>query len=302
MHSQFAKLMIKKSFSYIGIFFLNFLSLLPTSLLYFFAALLYYPLYYLLGYRKKIVRENLINSFPEKSIDEIVKIEKAYYRYFTRLVLETIKMASISESEIKKRVKFNNLEVIEQHVKNEQSILACTGHYCNWEWGMLAISLTLCPQSYVIFKPINNKLFDCWFYKIRTRFGNRFIAMKQTLRVLASTKNELTMFCFANDQTPVGHEIQYCLPFLNQRTPVLLGLEKIALQTNRPVIYFKMKPIKKGYYEIDCETICDDPGKTTERQITNMSFNILEKMIKENPAYWLWSHRRWKHSKHEKAG
>ncbi|NRF37817.1 lysophospholipid acyltransferase family protein [Pedobacter foliorum] len=290
--------MIKKTFSYIGIFFLNFLSLLPTPLLYFFAAVLYYPLYYIVGYRKKVVRKNLTNSFPNKSIEEIITIEKDYYKHFARLVLETIKMASISQSELAKRVKLNNLELVAEHVKNNQSILACTGHYCNWEWGMLALSQALAFQNYVIYKPLNNKLFDSWFYKMRTKFGNRFIAMRQTLRTLAATRNELTMFCFANDQTPAGNEIQYWLPFLNQETPVLLGLEKIAMQTNRPVVYFKMKHIKTGYYEVDCETICLDPSKTAEHQITDMSFNILENMINENPAYWLWSHRRWKHNKH----
>lgn len=287
--------MIKKGFSDIGIFFLNFLSLLPLSVLHFFATLSYYLLYYIVGYRKRIVRENLVNSFPEKNLQQILKIEKQYFKYLSTLMFEVIKMSSISESELRRRVKFNNLATLEAYFKNGGSVLGCTGHYCNWEWGMLALGMYMSATGYVIYKPVNNEAYGTWFNKMRTKFGNKFIPMRQTLRALVNSKDESTMFCFASDQTPTRAEARYWINFLNQPTAVLMGLEKIALQTNRPVIYFKMKLIKRGYYEIDCVSICDRPSETSEHEITDLSFKFLENLIKEEPAYWLWSHRRWKH-------
>ncbi|WP_316821974.1 lysophospholipid acyltransferase family protein [Pedobacter gandavensis] len=286
--------MIKKSFSHIGVVFLSFFSLLPTQFLYIISAFCYYILYYLVGYRKKVVRENLVNSFPEKSIKEIIHIEKRFFRYFADLAVEVIKMSSISEKEVLKRVKFKNLHLVEAHFNKGESVLACTGHYGNWEWGMLALGLQLSKTSYVIYKPLNNKIFDNWFLKMRSKYGNVCVPMRQTLRMLTSKKDEPSMFCFASDQSPVRGEAHYWLNFLNQDTSALLGLEKIALQTNRPIFYFKLTYLKRGYYEVECVPICPVPKETKEHEITDTHFRFLEKIINEDPSYWLWSHRRWK--------
>ncbi|MEJ7559412.1 MAG: lysophospholipid acyltransferase family protein [Pedobacter sp.] len=287
--------MIKKSFSYIGISFLNFLSLFPLSFLHVLAKGGYYLIYYVFGYRRLVVRQNLTNSFPAKSALEIVAIEKTFYRYLADLIVEVIKLSSISESALLKRVKFNNLELVEDYLKTGQSVLACTGHYGNWELGMVALGLRLKSTAYVIYKPLSNATFDKWFYKIRTSTSNFFIPMRQTLRSIASTRNMLTMYCFAGDQTPVKDEARVWVDFLNQPTPVLQGIEKIALQTNRPVIYFNMQLVRKGYYEVDCYLIAKKPSETKEGEITRRNFETLERIINNEPAYWLWSHRRWKH-------
>lgn len=287
--------MIKKSFSYIGIFFLKFLSLLPLSILYFISTVGYYVVYHLVGYRKEVVRGNLRASFPEKSEAELIRIEKQFFRYFNDLVVEVIKMSSISAKQLKKRVKYTNLHLIEAYFDKGESVLACTGHYGNWELCMLALGNELSKPEYVIYKPLHNEVFDDWFYKIRTRFGNHFIPMRQTLRSIASTRNEATMFCFAGDQTPVGTETHYWINFMNQNTPVLLGLEKIALQTNRPVFYFETKIVKRGYYEVNCIPLCMDPSTTIPHEITDRQFAFLEDTLRKAPAYWLWSHKRWKH-------
>lgn len=286
--------MIKKGFSHIGIFFLYVLSLLPLPILLFFARILYYPLYYLVGYRKKVVRENLEKSFPEKSRKEIILIEKTFYKYFADLVFEIIKMSTISKAELLKRVKFNNLAQVEAYFSKGESVLACTGHYGNWELCMLALGANLSAPEYVIYKPLSNKIFEDWFLKIRTRFGNIFVAMRQTLRMVIATKDTPTMFCFASDQTPTREEAQYTLNFLNQPTAVLLGLEKIALQTNRPIFFFDVTSVKRGYYEVDCLALCLEPKATTEHEITDLLFKFLEKRITTSPPFWLWSHRRWK--------
>ena len=286
--------MIKKGFSHISIFFLYLLSLLPFPLMYFFARLLYYPLYYLVCYRKNVVRDNLAKSFPEKSLDERIKIEKTFFKYLANLIFEIIKMTTISKSELQKRVKFNNLHHIENYFNRGESVLACTGHYGNWELCMLALGINASATEYVIYKPIQNEVFENWFHKIRTQYGNLFVAMRQTLRMVVATKDKPTMFCFASDQTPVREEIQYTLNFLNQPTAVLLGLEKIALQTNRPIFYFDVKVVKTGYYEVNCLPLCLNPKATKDHEITDLLFEFLANTIKNEPAYWLWSHRRWK--------
>lgn len=286
--------MIKKGFSHIGIFFLYILSLLPLSILFIFARLLYYPLYYVVGYRKKVVRENLHKSFPEKDLCEIIYIEKTFFKYFSDLIFEIIKMSSISKKELLKRVKFTNLDKVETYFTKGESVLACTGHYGNWELCMLALGANLSAPEYVIYKPLSNKIFENWFLKIRTRYGNIFVAMRQTLRTLIATKDTPTMFCFASDQTPTREETQYTLQFLNQPTAVLLGLEKIALQTNRPIFYFDVTSVKRGYYEVDCLLLCLEPKATNGHEITDLLFQFLAKTITHEPAYWLWSHRRWK--------
>lgn len=286
--------MILKGFSYIGTFFLYILSLLPLPILLFFARLLYYPLYHIFGYRKKVVRENLQKSFPEKSLQEIIKIEKSFFKYLADLIFEIIKLNSISEREIRKRVKFNGLAQVEEYFSRGESVLACTGHYGNWELCMLALGLNLSATEYVIYKPLSNEIFENWFQKWRTRFGNKFVPMRQTLRQIIATKAETTMYCFASDQTPVKEETQYTLQFLNQPTAVFLGLEKIALQTNRPIFYFDVIKVKRGYYEVNCLLLCEEPKATQGHEITDLLFQFLDKTIQREPAFWLWSHKRWK--------
>lgn len=286
--------MILKGFSYIGTFFLYILSLLPLPILLFFARLLYYLLYHVFGYRKKVVRENLQKSFPEKNLQEIIKIEKNFFKYLTDLIFEIIKLNSMSEREIRKRVKFNGLEQVEAYFNKSESVLACTGHYGNWELCMMALGLNLSKTAYVIYKPLSNEIFEKWFQKWRTHFGNKFVPMRQTLRQIIATKDETTMYCFASDQTPVKEETQYTLQFLNQPTAVFLGLEKIALQTNRPIFYFDVAKIKRGYYEVNCLLLCEEPKATRGHEITDLLFEFLNKTIQREPAFWLWSHKRWK--------
>lgn len=286
--------MIKKGIARIGVFILFLISLLPFQFLLFFARLLYYLVYYLIGYRKNVVRENLTNSFPKKTASEIIKIEKDYFKYLCDLIFEIIQLTSISEAELDKRVKFKGIELLNPYFERNESILACTGHYGNWELGMMALGLKINCKTLVIYKPINNKVMEDWFQNFRTKYGNIFVAMRQTLRAIATYKHEASILCFASDQSPTREESKYFLPFLNQPTPALLGLEKIAKQTNRPIFYFKVTVIKRGYYHVDILPMCLEPAKTEEFEITNLQFKYLEDIINKNPQYWLWSHRRWK--------
>ena len=286
--------MIKRGIAHVGVFFLCLISLLPLPVLYIFARLLYYLLYYVIRYRKKVVSANLSNSFPEKSAAEIIRIEKQYFKFLAELIFEIIELTTISKTTVLKRVKFSGLEQLEAHFENGASVLACTGHYGNWELGTLALGLNISAKTIVIFKPINNKIFENWFNKMRTRFGNVFVAMRQTLRCMATYKNEPSLLCFASDQSPVREESKYFLNFLNQPTAALLGVEKIAKSTNRPIYYFKVTPVKMGYYNVEVLPMCLNPANTVDGEITNLHFRFLEDIIKEKPQYWLWSHKRWK--------
>ncbi len=286
--------MIKKGFSHLGIFFLQLLSFLPMWLLFGLSNFLYYLLYYVFKYRKDVVRKNLINSFPEKELTEIIKIEKRFFRFFGDLLVETIKLHSISKKELLKRFKTTNFDKIEHYFQNGESVLACTSHYGSWEMGIVAVGLSLSHTSQVIYKPLTSKTFEKYLNGLRSRYGNKMVAMRQTARQLVATKNEINMFCFGSDQTPGRGEAHYRLDFLHQSTPVLMGLEKIAKQTNRPVFYFDLKRIKRGYYEIESIPLCLKPSESSDYEITHSFFKHLSNSIDREPALWLWSHKRWK--------
>lgn len=287
--------MFQKGLSYIGVFFLTLLSLLPLGFLYVLAAIFYILIYHVVGYRKKVVRENLSKSFPEKRPEEIAAIEKKFFKYLAALMFEVIKMRSISAKALHKRVKFKNVHLVEAYLKNNESVLFCSSHYGNYEWVCMGIGMAFSGQHYPIYKPLSNAPFDDWFLKMRSRFGNHMISMRQTIRAIQSTKNEASMFTFGSDQAPSREDSHYWTTFLHQHASVQLGIEKIAKKTNRPVFYLKIKVLKQGYYEVDCVPICLQPAETKEFEITELHTRFLEDLIREEPAYWLWSHRRWKY-------
>lgn len=268
---------------------------MPLGFLYLIADFFYLLVYHVFGYRKKVVRENLTNSFPEKSLEEIIKIEKTFFRYLTCLIVEVVKMNSISARELQKRVKFKNTDLVEAYLKNNESVLFCSSHYGNYEWVCMGIGMAFSGEHYPIYKPLSNEFFDNWFLKMRSRFGNHMIAMRQTIRTIQSTKDRPTMFTFGSDQSPSKDDMKYWTLLLNQPAAIQMGVEKIAMKTNRPVFYLRTSYVKRGYYEVDCVPICLNPKETAEFEITEAHTRFLEDFIKEEPAYWLWSHRRWKH-------
>lgn len=288
---------MKRILPHFGTFCLTSLSYLPFSVLYILADVVFLLIYHVFGYRKKVVRENLLNAFPEIEMHEIKKIKKKHYKYLASLFVEVIKMKSISKKELNKRVKFKNVDLVEAYLKNKESVLFCSSHYGNYEWVCMAIGLNFSGQHYPIYKPLSSEVFDNWFLKMRSKFGNRMVAMRQTIRAIQSSKDSASMFTFGSDQAPSKEDSKYWTTFLNQETAVQLGIEKIAIKTNRPVFYLKTKYIKQGYYEVDCVPICLHPQETKPFEITEMHTHFLEEMIKEEPSYWLWTHRRWKYKK-----
>ena len=285
---------MNRSLPGLNIFFLNLISRLPFWLLYLFADLLYIIIFYFVRYRRTVTQSNLSNAFPEKSPTERRAIEKKYYHFLADLIVESLKMNSLSAEEVRARCRLNNAEEVHKHYNEGRSVLLASGHYANWEWGNLALALGFDEKLFVIFKPLTDSAFGEYLNKMRSRFGAIMVPMKLTLRKIVELKNEKYMFGFASDQTPTRHESQYFTNFLNQPTAVFLGLEKISKTTNHPIVFLHIDRVKRGYYEYNFTTLVDDPSSTGEHEITDLHTQKLEQIIRRKPELWLWSHKRWK--------
>ena len=277
------------------------LSWLPLCVLYLFSDCIYYLLYYCIRYRRKVVRKNLVNSFPEKSLKEIIAIEKGFYAWFCDYVVETIKLRTMSAEELQKRMVFEGLETVyaDMEKNNQTFCFAYLGHYCNWEWVSTLPLWTKdklgCAQ---IYHPLENEAFNTLFVNLRGRFGSESISMSETLRRIIQLKNEKkkTLIGFLADQTPMWNSIHLWMDFLSQETPVFTGTERIAKQVNAYVCYIDITRPRRGYYhglfkpvKVDAQT-----PVTSEYPITEVYMHLLEETINRAPAYWLWSHNRWK--------
>ena len=278
------------------------ISKLPFGILYLISDALYILIFHVIGYRKKVVFKNLRNSFPEKSEVEIQQIAKKFYKKFPDLIVEAIKMASISEEEVKKRVELINPEEVDRHLNNGKGIICVTSHYSNWEWGIHRLSFMTDSPRLVIYKPLNNKDFDDVYNGIRTRFGATMVPMKQILRHIARLRNMPYFSVFVADQTPVYQDSDYYLAFLNQESLVYTGPERIAKITNNPIVFCEIIPKeKRGYYYSKFTTLVEDPSQHEPYEITHIHNKYTEELIRQKPEYWLWTHNRWKRQRKNKA-
>jgi Kdo2-lipid IVA lauroyltransferase/acyltransferase len=286
---------------YVSLPFIYLLSLLPFPLLYLFSDGLYFLLYRVLRYRRIVVRENLTHSFPEKEESEIQKIERRFYRYFCDLLLETFKTLTISSENMVKhcRLEPETLAIFNQLAAENQSVMVVMGHYGNWEWAGNTFCICCKHQLYVIYHPLSNKYFNHLAYRMRTRFGTRLIPMKDTLRDMLKNRNTLTTTAFIADQSPMPEQA-YWMNFLNQDTPVFLGIEKIALKIRYPIVYTSVKRVKRGYYRVFAEKIELPLTLQKTGTITEIHTRRLETDIRSQPENWLWTHRRWKHERPKK--
>jgi len=283
---------------YIALPFIYLISVLPFAVLYLFSDLLFLILFRCVGYRKKVVRQNLRNAFPGKTDEEINVICKAFYHNLCDFMVETFKILTISKKGILKRCKFNpeSLAVFSKYADEGKSVIMVMGHMGNWEWAGHPFSLLCRQRLVVLYHPLANKYFDRLMYRMRGRFGTRMIPMKTAFKHMLAHKNELTATVFISDQTPMP-ENAYWTTFLNQDTPVFKGTEVIAKKMNLPVVYCCVKKVKRGYYEMFTETLVENPAATGDGEISEMHTRRLERDIIAQPESWLWSHRRWKYKK-----
>lgn len=281
------------------VFLIRLVSFLPFGLLYIKSDLLAFLLYHVVRYRHRVVMINLRRSFPDKSEAEVKSIAKKFYRNFSDLILEVIKSRSITRKQFAKRISFSNYELLEDLFDRGKSVIVTMGHCGNWEWTPMQLETISRYRVFAVVKPLNDPFFEAYLKKLRTRFGTRggLIQFKNTLRTMVAQRDEMTMTIFAGDQTPTRNEINYWTTFLNQETPVYLGIEKLAKSLDCAVVFFDIQRRKRGYYNVDISLITDDPRSTEEFEITEKHVGMLEKAITEHPDNWLWSHRRWKHQK-----
>lgn len=281
-----------------GISYLH--ALLPLSVLYILSDILFPFLYYIVRYRRKLVRKNLNNSFPNYSQDKIIQIEKDFYHFLCDYYVETIKLLYISEAELKRRMVFENIELLNNVAREGKSCLLSLGHYCNWEYVPL-ISYCLDSDIYTgqIYKKLSNKDFDDFFYKIRNQFKSQNIEMRDAFRSIIKNKQEgkIMVIGFITDQRPKRYNDEYWTQFLNQNTLTLTGMERIARQFSYPVVYLDIQRVKRGHYKGVFKIITTDASIEKEYVVTEKYMRYLEGSILRDPAYWLWSHNRWKFKK-----
>lgn len=277
--------------------FVKLLSYIPFRVMYFISDILFYLVYYLFRYRRHVVRKNLTESFPEKSHSEIVRIEKKFYHFFVDMMLETCKLASISQKEIMRRLTFQNVEEVNAKMAEGKSVALYLGHYANWEWCSsipLHLSGSFVPAQ--IYHKLSNKHMDRLMQYIRERMGTACVEMRKTARYVTelSQKRQVGIIGFIADQAPRKKDIHYFLPFLNHQTPVLTGTEKLIKHYGMEVFFVRVKRVKRGYYAAEYIPMGEASRSVPDFQLTDAYFRLLEKCILEYPELYLWSHNRFR--------
>jgi KDO2-lipid IV(A) lauroyltransferase len=267
--------------------------------MYILSDIIYLLFFYVIKYRKKVVFNNLKRSFPEKSEKEIRIIGNKFYKHLCDILLEGIKGFKISKKQILKRHRLTNPGFLNDYFNRGQSVIVATAHYSNWEWGSLSGGLQTKYKLLGFYKPLANKYVDELLKKSRAKCGMSLISIFETYKTFDKHKDDVFAYILASDQSPSNYKKAYWMNFLNQETACLHGIEKYAKMFNLPVLYIHIYRIKRGYYEIEMKKILEDPSKCHEGEVTKLYMEFLEKIIKENPYQWLWSHKRWKRSREE---
>jgi Kdo2-lipid IVA lauroyltransferase/acyltransferase len=276
------------------------ISLLPFWLLQLKSGFFSFILYHVVRYRRKVVFENLHNSFPEKTEIEIKRIARKYYYNLADLFLETIKLQHLSKTQLMKRVKVSDNGLLQDLYNKRKSTLLIMGHCGNWEWASLAIAFHTNHKCYGMAKPLTDAFFNDYLIRLRTKFNpGSIVHFKRFFRMMVEKKDMLTANLMAADQTPTKSEINYWTSFLNQETAVFLGAEKISKALDMPVVFMDIQRVGRMRYEVTLSLITDTPKKTAEYEITEKHVRLLENAIHLHPENWLWSHRRWKHKRTE---
>lgn len=272
-------------------------SLLPFPLLYGLSDFLFLVFYHLTPYRKKLVLENLKRSFPEKSQKELESIRRDFYRHFGDLVVESIKTFTASRKSIERRVRLENVELLESLYRQGKSVILASGHYANWEWPALTLPFHSSHTATGIYKKLSDPFFDKLLQRSRSRFGLKLMSTREVNSFFQDHAETLCTYGFINDQSPSDPRRGHWTKFLNQDTCLLMGVETYAKKYDMPVVYADIRKERRGHYSLTYRLVTAEPLKTREFEITEACSAINESIIREQPAYWLWTHRRWKHRK-----
>ncbi len=271
------------------------ISVLPRWLFYLFSDIVFFWVYRVIGYRKKVVRSNLKLVFPDKSDAERKKIQIAFYRHMCDMFLEMVKTMNLSKAAVKKRYAVQNIEVLRE-IEKEKSILIVCAHYANWEWNV-SINNYVDAMGYAVYQPVGNKYFDRWIRNVRARWNTTLITSQDTVKTVMRNKRDgvIGIFGMVSDQSPQYHRAQYWTEFMGINVPVINGAETMARKMDLAVVFLKVSKVKRGYYKAQLIPITTSGAGTEKNEITDRFLRLTEQQIREKPEYYLWTHKRWKH-------
>lgn len=273
------------------------LASLPLPILYIFSDIIFFILYYVINYRQNVVEKNLGNCFPEMTRKEKGKTKKMFYRHLSDCIVETIKLLHISDNELRERVIVNNTALIERMAEDGRSIIMFLGHYGNWEWVQEICRHYDSPKlSGEIYRHAKNKVFNRLIITIRSRFGTMQIEQKKAVRTLLGLNREGKQFLvgFLSDQRPNSSNLHHWLNFLNQETAIAVGGEEIGKHIGAHYVYLDIEKPKRGHYILTFKELKPKNDIKDEYPVTTEFYRMFEHTIRRAPAYWLWSHDRWK--------
>lgn len=273
-----------------------FISMLPFRVLYWISDFVYLMVYRLIGYRKKIVRENLAIALPHLSDKERLSIEKKFFRHLCDTFLEMAKTMTISNSEIKRRYQFTNMDVYLALEEKQKSIALLCAHYASYEW-VVSMNLYIKHKGIGIYKRIRNVYFDRLVRDIRSRFKTELVTTKDTIPTIKENYKHkvLCVYGFASDQSPKLSSTFHWGTFMGKEVPVHTGAEMLAKKYDMNVIFLKVRKVKRGFYEATFEVLSENTKEVPDYQITDRFLKLVEAQILEAPEYYLWTHKRWKH-------
>ena len=269
------------------------LSYLPLYLLYGLSPIIYFICYYVISYRKNVVRLNIQHSFPEKTAKEHEFIIQAFYLHLSQVIIEGIKNLTISKKELSKRFKITNPEVVNDLIEKKKSVILIGGHYGNWEWLITSQAFQFDGKAYGLGMPMSNQFWGQAINSKRERFGLKVIHSKNYKEALAAEKNPYTLLMLG-DQSPGDTHKSYWMNFLNQPTAVQFGTEALANTYDLAVVYFNIEKVRYGRYEMTLTLLTDRPKELKWGAITQQHTELLEQQIRKKPYLWMWSHKRWK--------
>lgn len=276
-------------------FLIRLLSRLPLRVLYIISDFLFFMSFYVVRYRKRMVKQNLLNAFPEKNAHELRSIEKEFYKNLCDYAVETLKLVTISKEELSQRMVFKNPEVVEKFKAENQSILFLASHQFNWEWVLVSASANFPMAIDFVYQPVNSKFFDELTLATRRRFGAHPIKRDEVARELVKRKPILRGIATVADQYPgYGRDKKYITQFLNQETAFFLGTNQLAQLSQYPALYYKTMKKQRGYYEAHPVLVASPPYPKDSEVVIENYVRVVEETIRDYPAGWLWSHNRWK--------
>ena len=276
--------------------FLWIISKLPFRLFYWFSDCIYILVYYIIGYRKKIVRNNILIALPHLSEEKRLSIEKKFYQHMCDMFLEMIKTMSISSEEMKERFKITNIELLKEYEQKNKSIILLAAHYASWEW-LLSINESTTFKCYGVYKKVNNKYFDAKVRAIRSKFKSELVTTDNTIALINDNEKNgiMSLYGLASDQSPQVHKTFHWQQFMGIEVPVHTGAEMLAKRYDLEVVFAKVKKVKRGFYEATFVPIANNPKSIQDYEITDAYLKEVEKQILEAPEFYFWTHKRWKH-------